>query len=335
MKGKRFVAAAAVAALGTLTACGGSEGGTSASGEGADYPKGPVTVTAPADPGSGWDTTARALVETLQKEDLVKSPLPVQNRPGATGSVWLSQMITSYKGADDQIAITSLPIMSNQLRGRTKNGYEDVTMIARLFTEYYIVVVPASSKYKSLKDLVGAIKANPKSVPVGAAGDDRLPFGLVVKAGGGDPKSINFINYEGGGDEITALLNGDVQAAVAGVSEFRGQLLAGKLRGLGVLREKRLAAPLDNVPTAKEQGYDVTLANWRGVYGPPDMPDYAVKYWRSTLKKAMRTGTWKKFAKRNQWTTTYMDGREMKQYLEKTNADIKDALRSIGQYKSG
>lgn len=331
MKTKRSVAALTVAALGLLTACGGSQMTTS--GEAGNYPSGPVTVTAPAAPGSGWDTTARALVQTLQKEKLVESPLPVQNRPGATGSVWLSTMVTSYKGADDHLAMTSLPIMSNQIRGRTQYGYKDVTMIARLFTEYYIVVVPADSPYKSIDDLVNAIKKNPTSVPVGAAGDDRLPFGLVVEAGGGNPQSINFINYEGGGEEITALLNGDVDAAVAGVSEFRGQLVAGKLRGLAVLRDKRLEAPLDSVPTAKEEGYDVTLANWRGVYGPPDMPDHAVKYWQEKLEKAMGTPTWKKFAERNQWETTYMDGERMRQYLDKTYAEVEKALQSIGQAK--
>ncbi len=337
MKARRVVAVvAALVTTAALSACGSGGGGDGASSsENADYPDGPVTITAPADPGSGWDTTARALVETLQKENLVTSPLPVQNRPGATGSVWLSKMISTYKGQDDQIAITSLPIMSNELRGRTPHGYKDVTMIARLFTEYYIVVVPADSPYKSIDDLVKAIKKNPKSVPVGAAGDDRLPFGLVVKSGGGDPKSINFINYEGGGDEITALLNGDVKAAVAGVSEFRGQLIAGKLRGLAVLRDQRLSKPLNNVPTAKEQGYDVTLANWRGVYGPPDMPESAVNFWQDKLHKAMQTDTWKDFAKRNQWTTTYMQGEEMQKYLDKTFAEIKDALKSTGQYQAG
>ncbi|MGO3180808.1 MAG: tripartite tricarboxylate transporter substrate binding protein, partial [Brevibacterium linens] len=77
-------------------------------GEGGDYPTGPVSVTAPAEPGSGWDTTARALVEALQKEDIVSTPLPVQNKPGGTGCSWLTSMMQQEKGKDDQIAITSL-----------------------------------------------------------------------------------------------------------------------------------------------------------------------------------------------------------------------------------
>lgn len=329
MRQRRLVAALAVGALGVaVTACGSGQGGGGSAGAG--YPRKPVTITAPSEPGSGWDTTARALVQTMQDEELVTKPLPVQNRPGATGAVWLAQMIESHKGDAYELAVTSTPIMSNKLRGNSKYGYEDVTMIARLFSEYYMVATPTDSKYQTLSDLVDAVKKDPKSIPIGAAGDDRLPFSLVVLAAGGDPSTINFVNYEGGGEQITAMLNGDIDAAIAGVSEFRGQLVADKLRGLGVLKEDRLTGDLADIPTAKEQGYDVTLDNWRGVYGPPDMPQDAVTFWQDTLRKAMETKTWKKTAQRNQWDTNYMQGKEMDAYLDKTNKELEKALESTG-----
>src|SRR5690606_7084860 len=124
--------------------------------------------------------------------------------------------------------------------------------------------------------------------------------------------------------------NGDIKAAIGGVSEFRGQLVAKKLRGLGVLKEDRLSGDLADIPTAKEQGYDVTLDNWRGVYGPPDMPKDAVKFWQDTLRKAMETKTWQQTAKRNQWDTQYMQGEEMDAYLKTTNEELKKALDSTG-----
>ncbi|MQA01239.1 MAG: tripartite tricarboxylate transporter substrate binding protein [Streptosporangiales bacterium] len=329
MRQRRLVAAIAAAVLG-VSACGTGQGGGTA---GSGYPRKPVTVTAPSEPGSGWDTTARALVQTLQKENLVDKPLPVQNRPGATGAVWLSKMVTANKGDPYQIAVTSTPIMSNSLRGLSKHSYQDVTMIAKLFSEYYTIATTPDSKYKELPDLINAIKKNPKSVPIGAAGDDRLPFSLVVMAAGGDPEKINFVNYEGGGEQTTALLNGDIDAAIAGVSELRGQLVAKKLSGLGVLKEDRLEGDLADIPTAKEQGYDVTLDNWRGVYGPPGMPKDAVKYWQDVLKKAMETKSWQKTAERNQWDTAYLQGKEMNDYLSTTNAELKKALESTGDAK--
>ena len=254
----------------------------------------------------------------------------MQNRVGATGCVWLNQMVNDYEGASDQIAITSTPIMSNHLRGDCEPTYEDVTMIASIIVENYIVVVPEDSEYETADDLLAAIEEDPESVPGAGAGDDQLPFALLVRAAGLDPATVNFIQYEGGGEEITALLNGDVVAAVAGVSEFRSQLESGDLRGLTVLREERLEPPLDDIPTAPELGYDVTLANWRGVYGPPDMPESAVTYWQDTLEEVLETPTWEELADRNQWEPLFLKGEELDAYLEKANQEIEEGLRVTG-----
>lgn len=325
---RRLLTAAAAVPLLALPACGGL---MTADDQGQNYPSESVTLTAPSEPGSGWDTTARALTETLKKESLTDSPVPVQNRPGATGCVWMNTMVSSYAGDPNQIAVTSLPSMSTKLRGECEHSYRDVTMIARIITEYYMTVAPADSPYNNIDALLNAVKDNPQEVPIAASGDDRLPFALLVEAAGGNPERINFVNYEGGGQQIQAMLNGDVEAAIAGVSEFRGQIEAGTLRGLVVLRDESLDAPLNEVPTTKEMGYDVTLDNWRAVYGPPDMPDYAVEYWQQKLRKAVQTDTWQQFAKRNQWGITYMKGAELDRYLNQTNADIRKALKETGE----
>jgi putative tricarboxylic transport membrane protein len=321
----RAAVAACTALL--LAGCGASTASGGASGS---YPSKPVTLTAPADPGSGWDTTARALAEAMQKEGLTDTALPVQNRTGATGCVWLGQMVTAHKGDDYNIAVTSTPILSTYLRGECEHSYKEVSMIATIMVENYLLVVPSGSKYQSADDLLTAIKENPQAVPIAAAGDDQLPFALLVKAAGGDPSKINFIEYEGGGDEITALLNGDVQAAVAGVSEFRGQIESGDLKGLAVMREDPLDPPLDDIPTAPSLGYDVTLGNWRGIYGPPGMSQEAISYWQQKLKKTLDTPTWDKLAQRNQWQELYLIGDEMKQYLANANQDIEEGLKDIG-----
>ena len=317
--------ASVIAATIALTGCQ-SAGGSS---QAAKYPTKPVTMTAGADPGSGFDLTIRSVVETLQKENVVKVPMPVENRPGAIGAVFLATMVERHKGADDQVSVTSLSMMTNELRGMSDYGYDDVTMIARLMTEYFVVVTAPDSKLEDLGDVMDAIKANPGSVPVGAATDDQVPFDLLLSEAGGDPTKTNYVTYEGGGDQSTALLNGDIDVAIAGVSEFTSLLGSGDLKALGVLSEERL--PGLDAPTAKEQGYDVTLANWRGIYGPPDMPDYAVDYWQDALGKMVETKTWEGIAERNQFTTTYMVDDELDNYLEETQADVKTALEESGQ----
>uniref|UniRef100_UPI0022775E86 Bug family tripartite tricarboxylate transporter substrate binding protein n=1 Tax=Streptomyces adelaidensis TaxID=2796465 RepID=UPI0022775E86 len=197
--------------------------------DGSNYPSGSVNMTAGADPGSGFDMTIRSVVETLKKENIADVPLPVENRPGASGAVWLAQMVERHKRADDQISVTSLSMMANQLRGTSKYGYKDVTMVARLMTEHYVLVTTPDSPYKNVGSLLATLKTKPDSVTVGAASDDQVPFGLLTAKGGADPKKVKYVEYQGGGDQTTALLNGDIDVAIAGVSEFSGMLKSGDL----------------------------------------------------------------------------------------------------------
>jgi putative tricarboxylic transport membrane protein len=316
---------AVLAASLILTGC--QDSARTSGGEG--YPSGPVTMTAGANPGSGFDITIRSVVEALQQEKIVDVPLPVQNRPGASGADLLATMVERYKGDDDQVSVTSLSIMMNELRGKSKYGYDDVTMIARLMTEYFVVVTRPDSPFENLNAVLTAIKSDPARVAVGAAHDDEAPFDLLVSAAGGDPSSVNYITHEGGGDQSTALRKGEVSVAIGGVSEFISLVQSGDLRALGVLAEKRL--PGLDAPTAREQGLDVTLSNWRGLYGPPDMPQFAVVYWQKALGKMVDSPTWKQVAERSQFTTTFMIGDEFQSFLAKTQADVKVALEEAAK----
>jgi putative tricarboxylic transport membrane protein len=281
-------------------------------------------MTAGANPGSGFDLTVRSVVDALHKERIVDVPLPVENRPGASGADFLATMVEKHKGADDQVSVTSLSMMMNQLRGVSRYGYGDVTMIARLMTEYFVVVTKPGAPFANLADIMTAIKSRPEDITVGAAHDDRAAFDLLVSAAGGDPSRIRYAALEGGGDQIAALHAGDIVVAVGGVSEFIEPVRAHELLALGVLSENRL--PGLDVPTAREQGLDVTLSNWRGIYGPPGMPAYAVAYWQQALGRMVQTTTWKQIAEQRQFNTTFMVGDELRSFLAETQADVKAAL---------
>ncbi|WP_006246846.1 Bug family tripartite tricarboxylate transporter substrate binding protein [Mycolicibacterium tusciae] len=318
----RFALGVLLAATLTLTGCQEPE----RTPEGQGYPAGPVTMTAGANPGSGFDITIRSVVEALQAEHIVDVPLPVENRPGNSGADFLATMVEQYKGDDNQVSVTSLSMMMNELRGKSKYGYDDVTMIARVMTEYFVVVTRDDSPYNNLGDVMSGIKADPKGVVVGAANDDQAPFDLLVSAAGGDASTINYVPFEGGGDQIKALETGEIGVAIGGVSEFVDLLTSGTLQPLGVLSEERL--PGLDAPTAREQGLDVTLSNWRGLYGPPDMPQNAVEYWQESLGKMVESPTWKRIAKDRQFTTTFMIGDEFHTFLVETQADVKAALEA-------
>lgn len=290
----------------------------------ADYPTGPVTMTAGANPGGGFDITIRAVVEALQEEHIADVPLPVQNRPGGSGADYLATMVEQYRGRDDQLSVTSLSMMVNELSGDSTYGYDDVTMIARLMTEYFVVVTAPGSPLQNLGEVMTAIRNDPAGVTVGVANDDQAPFDLLVSAAGGDPATVRYVPLEGGGDQIAALRDGRVGVAIGGVSEFVDPIAAGDLRALGVLSDDRL--PGLDIPTAREQGLDVTLSNWRGLYGPPDMPAVAVEYWREALGRMVQSPTWMRITEQRRFTTTFMVGEEFQTFLAKTQSDVATAL---------
>jgi len=314
--------AAGAAALLALSACG-SDGGASAGG--GDYPAQPINVSAPAEPGSGWDTTARAMVSSLEEEGLTDVPLPVQNQPGGTGCSWLTQMM-GMSGEDTDIAITSLASQTMNQRGLCEYGPGDATMIATLFTENFIVVASADGEIGDFETLMTALEEDPASVPLAAAGDDRLPFALLADEAGVDPADIRFVDYEGGGEQTNALLNGDAAVAIAGLSEFRGVLESGDLVPIVSLAPEALEAPFDSVPIAVDEGYDVQLANWRGVYGPADMPEEAVSYWEGVLGEMVETDSWAETVERNQWTPLFQTGDEMATYIDEADQTVADGV---------
>ncbi|EMY34859.1 hypothetical protein D477_007454 [Arthrobacter crystallopoietes BAB-32] len=324
LKAGTAVLVAAVA----LTGCSAASGDA-----GGNYPDRPINFSVGSEPGSGWDGTARALVEVMEREDAVPVQVNVQNRPGSVGCVLLNEMITKNADASHEIAMTSVPLQSMELRGMCDVNYQDVTVIARLLIENFLVAVPADSKFTDLDSLLDAIVKDPKSVPVAADGDDQLPLALLVEAAGGDPSAINFIAFESGGEYLTALMNGDVVASVSGVTEYGPQIEAGELRGLAVLSEERLEEPLADIPTAVELGYDVTLNNWRGVYGPPNMPEEAVEYWRAKLQELLQSDSWQEIAERNQWETAYLAGDELDAFLEDSYGQLTSALQSVDALK--
>lgn len=315
-----------IAAALLLTGCtdSGSEADAPSTSESVPYPDGPVTMTAGADPGSGFDLTIRSVVDALQKEKIVETALPVQNRPGGSGADYLATMVEEHRGASNQLAVTSLSMMVNQVSGVSEYGYDDVTMIARLMSEYYVVVTRPGGPFADLRAVLTAIASDPSNVVVGAAYDDELPFGLLVSAAGGDPSAVRYVTQEGGRAQSAALLGGEIDVAIGGVSEFVDEMSAGNLTGIGVLADYRI--PGVEVPTTKELGLDVTLANWRGIYGPPDMPVEAVEFWQKALGTMVETPTWKQIAERSKFTTTFMIGDEFDAFLADTQKDVETGL---------
>ncbi|HXV24457.1 MAG TPA: tripartite tricarboxylate transporter substrate-binding protein [Alphaproteobacteria bacterium] len=290
-----------------------------------------VKITAPASPGGGWDQTARTMAEAMQGAGVVKN-VQVNNVPGAGGTIGLAQFVDTQKGKGDALLITGLVMVGAILTNNSPVSLAETTPVARLTGEYEIIVVPADSKLQTLSDLIAAMKADPGAVAWAggsAGGTDHILVGLIAQAAGIDPTKINYVPFSGGGEALAALLGSHVAAGVSGIGEFIGQVEAGKLRALAVSGPEAISG----IPTLKEQGVDVELANWRGIVAPPDLSEEARQELIATIGKTVESQPWQDALKAKGWTDLYLPGDEYGAFLRSEEARIKGVLTQIGLVK--
>ncbi len=325
MKMLKFAFAHLLIAAGSLVAM--------SSASAADYPPKTINMIAPAGAGGGWDLTIRTVAKTLKDEKLVTANMPVINRPGGGGAVNLAYMQTQ-KGKGDLISVYSPPILLTNLTGLTPYSYQDTTPLARLITDYAAFVVAKDSPYTSINQVMEALKKDPKSIKIGgtsAAGSmDHIQFLLVAKAAGvKDLKGIDYVSFQDGG-VVAQVLGGHIDLISTGLGDVAGLLQSGKLRALAQTADKRVGeGEMAKIPTVKEQGIDVTFENWRGLFGPKDMPKEAIDYWQNALQKMTKTAEWKAALKRNGWDDAYQDHAQFTQFLSQTNQQYKTLIGEV------
>lgn len=293
---------------------------------------GNLRIMAPASPGGGWDQTSRALQTVLQNEDIAK-PVQVFNVPGAGGTIGLAQLYNA-KGDGSLMMTMGLVMVGAIQTNSSRVDLSRVTPIARLTGEYEVVVVPASSPYKTMGDLATAWKANPGGVAFAggsAGGTDHMLVGLLAKAAGVDPRRMNYVPFSGGGETLAAVLGNQVAAGVAGYGEFEAQIKAGKLRAIGISAPKR--QPGIAAPTFKEQGLNVELANWRGIVAPPGISAEQKAALVSAMDKLHASKEWKDTLATRKWTDLYLSGSRFDVYLKVEQSRTKNILRDIGLVK--
>ena len=301
-----------------------------------EYPRKSVEMIAPAGPGSGYDLTIRAVAQCLMDTKLVPVPLPITNKPGGGGIAAL-EYLNEHAGADDILAVFSPPICMINLNGSTDLNYdENSTPIARLITEYGLFAVRKDSPYTSINQVMEALKADPKSVRIGgisAPGSmDHIQFLKFAKAAG--VQDLHLIEYIGFQDGTSAaqLLGGHVDLVSTGISDTIGLVESGDVKALAVTSDKRIGnnSIIQAIPTCMEQGIPATFLNWRGIFGPKDMPEYARQYWEQTLEQMVQTPEWEETCRRFGWDMEYAGHDEFMAFLDTVNNEYRLLLEEIG-----
>ena len=295
-----------------------------------------IEIVAPANPGGGWDMLARVVQKSLMDEKLVDKNIIVVNKPGGSGAVGWTYL-QGKKGQGEYLAATSTLLLFNNLLGLSELTYKNFTPIAMLQSEWEAIAVRTDSPYKTLKDLMQAMKSDPSAVAIGIGpslgNDDHITILEVGKNFGVDPAKIKFMVYPGAGGEIVpALLGGHIQATVIGLAEVMEQHKAGKMRILGVSSPERLTF-LSDVPTFTEQGINVVFPHWRGLIGAPGLSAEQVAFWDATFSKMVQTKTWKDQIANLGWTNFYQDSATHAKYLGEQTKSFDELLTAVGLKK--
>ncbi len=251
----------------------------------------PVCVV-PAKPGGGFDLTCRIAAAAL--ESTLKTPMQVTYLPGGIGAAAYKQFATTRSREGSALVAHSSGSLLNIAVGKYGNfTADDVRFVASAGADYGAVVVRTDSRFGNLTALMKALKTDPGGTLIGAGGSigsqDWVKGALLMQAAGGLPRSMRYVAFDGGGEAISNLINGNIDVYTGDISELRAHVNAGKMRVLAVLADKRLPAPFQNVPTAKEQGVDVNWTLFRGYYMGKNVSDAEYQFYADAFAKAYKT----------------------------------------------
>jgi putative tricarboxylic transport membrane protein len=297
----------------------------------------PAECIVPSKPGGGFDLTCKLAQKALQIID--QRPMHLSYLPGGIGAVAWNSIVTQRRNeADTLVAFSGGSLLNIALGKFGKASINDVRWVAALGSDYGMIAVRADSPYKSLRDLVEAIKRNPASITIGAGGtigsQDWIKIAHLVKQGGGDPKTLRFVAFEGGGEAFTALLAGHVQVVSGDASEavlhLSGKNVASGIRVLAVLSDARLPGTLADVPTAHEQGYDVTWPIIRGFYMGPQVSDADYRHWVAAFDRMMAAKSFDQLRIAYGLYPFAMTGATLTEYVKKTMDNYNKEIRELG-----
>ena len=279
--------------------------------------------------GGGYGTTAIAFADAMKAEGMLDD-YTVSYKSGGSGTVGLGYF-QDQKSRSDVAFINGFAMVAGIASTKSKLKLADNTQVSGLMREWEAIVVPASSKYRTINQLLDDIKADPKAMPIagGSKGTvDHVFMGLLVEKVGVKATDMNYVPYAGGGEVTTSVLSKQTVAGVSGTSEFASYVKAGKLRVLAVSSAKPLASIKGK--TLIQQGIDMTFGNWRGFdvsgsMSPADRLNFI------KVADITRAGNaWKATLKAKDWTNLDERGNDFKSFIADQTTSITKLLVSLG-----
>ncbi|WOB10138.1 Bug family tripartite tricarboxylate transporter substrate binding protein [Piscinibacter gummiphilus] len=289
-----------------------------------------LKILIPANPGGGWDLTGRALGKALQDAGVAGS-VTFENKGGAAGALGLAQFANMGKGDPNALMVMGAVMLGGIISGKPPVTLDTMTPIARLTTEYGVFVLPASSPLKTMADVVAQLKKDPGSVKWGGGSrgsTEHIAAAMIAREAGVDPAKINYVAFRGGGEAVAAILGGNVTVGGSGFSEFQQYIEAKKMLPIGITAPSRVKGI--DIPTLKEQGLNVEIGNWRGVYAGPGITPEQRKAITEMVLKALQSKAWAEALEKNQWTPAVLSGAEFDAFVKKEFASLRETMTKAG-----
>jgi putative tricarboxylic transport membrane protein len=283
----------------------------------------------PAGPGGGWDGLGRAIEQVGRPAGLVGN-FQFENVGGAGGIVGLPRFVAQRRGRGDALMVSGSIMVGAVLTNRSPLGLASVTPIARMTQEVGVVVVPAQSEIQDIAGLLQAFRTNPGGTSVAggsAGGTDHITLGLILRALGRSAREGSYVAFAGGGPAQAAILGAQVKCGISGYSEFAEQIKAGRMRALATTGETR-SDPA--IPTLKESGVDVVIANWRGVFGAPGINANQKAALTSFVTDLVALPAWRELLTTRGWDNAFLAGADFERFLAADTAATEAVLKELG-----
>lgn len=307
--------------------------GTSAIAQEAWKPSKTVEIVVGSAAGGGNDKSARALQKVLSESGVTESV--VLNKTGAGGG--LAYGYVSQKKDPHFIGIAQGGIMSNHISGRSElDPLTDVTPLSYMGNEAVAIAVRSDSPYKNITEFVEQLTKDPASLAISVGSDrggvNHGAVALLAKERGINPNQLKIVIFSGGAESVTNLLGGHIDA----MSQLQNNAIphhqSGAMRILCLTSDQRAQAVPD-VPTCKEEGFDVVMTNWTVVIGPKSLTEEQVKGWEAVLRDANASPTWKALIESVAGDGRYMDSATTREFLKEDYAQAKDLMTELGLAK--
>ena len=297
-------------------------------------PTKPIEIVVPAGTGGGADQMARLISGIAEKHKLSPKPVIVVNKSGGAGAEGFLY-VKGKKGDAYTLVITLSNLFTTPLHTGIPFNWRDLTPVARMALDQFILWVNAETPYKTAKEYVDAVKAKPTQFKMGGTGSAQEDQILTIQQEQALGIKFIYVPFKGGGEVCVNLVGKHVDSTVNNPIECVSHWKAGRVRPLAVFDTARIpVAEWKEIPTVKEAlGVDIHYLMLRGIFGAPDMPKEALEWYQAFLKKISETPEWKKYMEEGALKPAFATGAEYVKWIEENEQLHKDLMAKGGLLK--